>query len=1018
MVSLDPLLREEVLLSAPEELLRTLPAELVAEAQLLRDRAFTRIAMRRDIPPAGRISMPGQTNQEPAPQSSQAPRQHAHLLMIEQQLLHHNGNVRRWSGPIGLQRRPPGGGLSSFDESDQLLLRLADFDDTTAEVPLSPSVIPQLCRLMYLRAEVSTIPLTRLCFNLSLHPVTRNALLGHFLILLCKQSEADAPLDALPPPCLFEAEAQARSPLEVQSVGSQRVLAILAYLLRRVPQCGEFFAQKLASEPWMSSFQVKPTSDGKKSKTDHRLLGSLGISMSELPGKCSINLLMQLVNTRLYLSSSRHAAWLLSLLHALLVQPDGAKEMKDSSMDDEIPDALVVSAQNATAPAAAGATNPPESSKKHESPAAERWSKITQEMHKVHGLLSKESVLALCHFLCHAGSGHGSSSEGDAFQLTGDILVAFAVSRTHLATVRTELLRVLGTLVQDIEQGLAELEAAGVEASTVESRFLRVVRTLTEVFREASKSGETSSSAASMEEARVEMLWDALDRTLERLDDPEPAPKPEAAAPEANGSPSPPKPLLNRLLPLIEAFFVLHGKEERDASDPTEAKHQHVFEEHHEQSAAERSRFGQFCKKHRRSLNALLKQTPSLLSKSFLPMLQLMPSCLDFDNKRAHFRGQLRSRRLESRYQTIRLRVRRNEIFMDSYHQLRIRTGEEMRAKIQVQFQGEEGIDAGGVAKEWYGALAKEIFNPNYALFVQAGGKACTYHPNPMSYVNRDHLQFFHFIGRVVGKAIHDGQNLEAWFTRGFYKHMLGKKVIPADLEAFDPEYFSNLKWMLDHDISGIIELTFSAESDELGQMKVVDLKPNGRNLPVTNDNKHEYIQLMSEHKMTNSVKQQIEHFLRGLHEIVPPQLLSLFDDKELELLISGLPDIDIEDLKQNTEYHNYTPQSDQVQWFWKVLSEFTQDAGDESEQRAWFLQFATGTSRVPVEGFKGLVGMRGPQKFSLHRAYGLGLSSPARDSAIRFRIPPQLAPRRKNKTPPEKEKHEPRAQNPLVDEG
>ena len=112
------------------------------------------------------------------------------------------------------------------------------------------------------------------------------------------------------------------------------------------------------------------------------------------------------------------------------MQPDGAKEMKDSSMDDEIPDALVVNAQNATAPAAAGATNPPESSKKHESPAAERWSKITEEMHKVHGLLSKESVLALCHFLCHAGSGHGSSSEGDAFQLTGDILVAFAVSRT------------------------------------------------------------------------------------------------------------------------------------------------------------------------------------------------------------------------------------------------------------------------------------------------------------------------------------------------------------------------------------------------------------------------------------------------------------------------------------------------------------------------------------------------------------------------------------------------------------
>jgi len=402
---------------------------------------------------------------------------------------------------------------------------------------------------------------------------------------------------------------------------------------------------------------------------------------------------------------------------------------------------------------------------------------------------------------------------------------------------------------------------------------------------------------------------------------------------------------------------------EEQSSTPVSGKQ--VFAELQEASLVEKSRLGQFCKRHRRPLNALVKQTPGLLSKSFTPLLRHMPTCLDFDNKRANFRSQLRSRRLESRYETIRLRVRRSEIFMDSYHQLRQRSGEEMRAKIQVQFQGEEGIDAGGVGKEWYTALAREIFNPNYALFVQAGGKACTYHPNTMSYVNRDHLQFFQFIGRVVGKAIHDGQNLEAWFTRGFYKHMLGKKVIPADLEAFDPEYFSNLKWMLDHDITNIIELFFSAESDDFGQQKVVDLKPNGRNLPVTNENKHEYIQLMAEHKMTNSVRQQIDAFLKGLHEIVPPDMLSLFDDKELELLISGLPDIDVEDLKANTEYHNYTPQSEQVQWFWKVLNEFTQ------EQRAWFLQFATGTTRVPVEGFKGLIGMRGPQKFSIHRAYG-----------------------------------------------
>jgi len=618
----------------------------------------------------------------------------------------------------------------------------------------------------------------------------------------------------------------------------------------------------------------------------------------------------------------------------------------------------------------------------------------------MHGLLTQGSVLALCHFLCQAGSGYSSSAEGDTFQMTTDILVSLAASESHFDMVRAELMRVLVALVTDIEASLAQCEAMTAEPSTLETRFLRVVRALAEVF----KGSETDHRIEEfLGEAKVDKLWEALDSTLDRLADTEVLATPaqrllsSGAAPSAvrvesssglseetrahlasNVPATPPKPLLNRLLPLIEAFFVLHDGNKEAAQDKKDKEERgkaneeqgitaaaHVFADLLEVSLVEKAPLGQFCKRHRTPLNALVKQTPSLLSKSFTPLLKHMPMCLDFDNKRANFRSQLRSRRLESRYETIRLRVRRSEIFIDSYHQLKDRTGEEMRAKIQVQFHGEEGVDAGGVGKEWYTALAREIFNPNYALFIQAGGKACTYHPNPMSYVNPDHLRFFKFIGRVVGKAIHDSQNLEAWFTRGFYKHMLGKKVIPADLEAFDPEYFSNLKWMLDHDITNVVELTFCAESDELGQQKIVDLKPHGRDLPVTNDNKHEYIQLMAEHKMTKAVQQQIDSFLEGLHEIVPPELLSVFDDKELELLISGLPDIDIEDLQANTEYHNYTPQSEQVQWFWKVLSEFNQ------EQRAWFLQFATGTTRVPVEGFKGLVGMRGPQKFSIHRAYG-----------------------------------------------
>eukprot|EP00930_Biecheleria_cincta_P024231 TRINITY_DN17362_c0_g1_i1.p1 TRINITY_DN17362_c0_g1~~TRINITY_DN17362_c0_g1_i1.p1 ORF type:complete len:3719 (+),score=933.30 TRINITY_DN17362_c0_g1_i1:1202-11158(+) len=1061
IASLDPMLREEVLMTAPEELLSTLPAELVAEAQMIRDRAFMRIASHREAAPAAQAAaqVASQAVRQVAPRPAPRPlaRQHQHLQAMEQQLAQGAGGGGRRAfaihglsrgggqqgfassdellaqlglalgGPRGRQvltLQPPGGGasgsgapgLTSFDEADRVLLeRLADYDEDACqgvEAPLAAAAIPNVCRLLYLRSEVSVTPLTRLFFNLSLHPVTRNCTLGHFLVLLCRQPEAaGSSLSALPPPHLFEGldrgQLSASNATEIQAVGAQRVLPLLAYLLRRIPQCGEFFAKPLQKEPWLEGDGVLV----------------LGGHMSDLVGQHSVNLLLRLLTTKLFLASSRHAGWLLALLHALLV-PQKQEKSKGSSAgasDAASPAAATgaetpVAAEAATpadASDAAGASTPAEDSAAGagtvaKTPSAEqqslqRWSKITGDLHNV---LSQESVLALCNFLCQAGSGHGSSGEADTFQMAGEILVALAATKEHLDRVRAELIRDLASLVTNIKADLDKCEPTSADPSTMETRLLRLVRTLAEVFKEAAKASPEQELKIEgfLEEASLEDLWVALDTTLDRMHDTEVFATPAqrilatGVAPSqlrvesssgsstlaqsgnlaSNVQTTPPKPLLNRLLPLIEGFFVLHNgtkeaeldakeKEEKKKEESEEGymKGRNVFAELNEVSQVERSRFGLFCKQHRRPLNALIKQTPSLLNKSFSPVLKHLPSCLDFDNKRAYFRSQLRSRRAESRYETIRLRVRRTEIFMDSYHQLRSRSGEEMRAKIQVQFQGEEGIDAGGVGKEWYGALAKEIFNPNYALFVQAGGKACTYHPNPMSYVTRDHLEFFQFIGRVIGKAIHDGQNMEAWFTRGFYKHMLGKKVIAADLEAFDPEYFSNLKWMLDHDITDVVELTFSAESDELGQRKVVDLKPNGRNLPVTNDNKYEYIQLMSEHKMTNAVRQQIDAFLKGLHEIVPAELLSLFDDMELELMISGLPDIDVEDLKANTEYHNYTAQSDQIVWFWKVLSEFSQ------EQRAWFLQFATGTSRVPVEGFKGLVGMRGPQKFCIHRAYG-----------------------------------------------
>ena len=94
---------------------------------------------------------------------------------------------------------------------------------------------------------------------------------------------------------------------------------------------------------------------------------------------------------------------------------------------------------------------------------------------------------------------------------------------------------------------------------------------------------------------------------------------------------------------------------------------------------------------------------------------------------------------------------------------------------------------------------------------------------------------------------------------------------------------------------------------------QVRDLKPDGRNIVVTEENKYEYMKLVCQMKMTGAIKQQLTAFLEGFYDIVPKKLISIFNEQELELLISGLPTIDIDDLKTNTEYHKYQPTSLQV---------------------------------------------------------------------------------------------------------
>ncbi|KAI9983027.1 hypothetical protein PInf_006944 [Phytophthora infestans] len=475
--------------------------------------------------------------------------------------------------------------------------------------------------------------------------------------------------------------------------------------------------------------------------------------------------------------------------------------------------------------------------------------------------------------------------------------------------------------------------------------------------------------------------------------------------------------LLARFLPLVEAFFVVNARDAASMSlrvpDSSEREEAVVaalraagfdgagatalMENEQKVSpksvlkrsssalssfseASETMRLANFVESNRVLLNLLVREKSALLDTSLAALIKISRcrAYLAFDNKRTYFHSSMKRLRQAALRNhgggssSVRIPVRREHIFEDSYYALRMRSGTELRRKLHISFTGEEGIDAGGVTREWYMILAREMFNPNYVLFTSAADSP-TFQPNPLSYVNKDHLSYFEFVGKVLGKAVADGQLLDAHFTRSFYKHILQLPISYHDMEAIDPEYYRNLHSILDNSIADLgLELTFSAEQSNFGKVEVVDLIPNGRNVVVTDENKMEYVKLVTHHRMATGIRQQIDAFLKGFHQLVPPELIAIFNENELELLISGMPEIDIDDLKANTEYANYKPTDSVIRWFWNVLYSFTH------EERALFLQFVTGTSKVPLEGFKALEGMRGTQKFNIHKAFGNNSALPS----------------------------------------
>jgi len=298
--------------------------------------------------------------------------------------------------------------------------------------------------------------------------------------------------------------------------------------------------------------------------------------------------------------------------------------------------------------------------------------------------------------------------------------------------------------------------------------------------------------------------------------------------------------------------------------------------------------------------------------------------------------------------------VRREHLLEDGYVQMGQLGPEQLKGTVRVEFVSslgltEAGIDRTGVFKEFMEDTAAAAFDPNRGLFKHSDAQFL--YPSPSSAAaDPHHLRYFEFVGRMLGKAVYEGIVLDVPLADFFALKLLGKSAALDELPSLDPALASSLDFLkrYDGDVESDLCLTFSVDDDEFGQRVTVDLKDGGRCVAVTAENRIEYVHLMADYRLNAQVSKQTKAVLHGMHAVVPPGWLRLFNRPELQRLISGddVP-IDVSDLKRHTKYAGgYNELSPTIRELWAVLGDFSRN------DRALFLKFVTSCSKPPLLGF------------------------------------------------------------------
>lgn len=275
----------------------------------------------------------------------------------------------------------------------------------------------------------------------------------------------------------------------------------------------------------------------------------------------------------------------------------------------------------------------------------------------------------------------------------------------------------------------------------------------------------------------------------------------------------------------------------------------------------------------------------------------------------------------------------------------------DLKKQLVVEFSGEQGIDEGGVSKEFFQLIIEEIFNPDYGMFINNEDTNTVWF-NSTSFENEAQ---FTLIGIVLGLAIYNNIILAVNFPMVVYRKLMGMKGSFADLEDWNPILYNSLKSIIDHqenDMEEVFMQTFKiCYKDVFGNALDHELKPDGDKISVNQDNKQEFVELYTDFLLNQSIEKQFKAFKRGFQMVTDESPLHLlFRPEEIELIVCGSKEFDFNELEQSTEYEGgFTNDSQTIKDFWAIVHGLSMDS------KRKLLQFTTGSDRVPVGGLSRL---------------------------------------------------------------